>query len=108
VDFLAKLVGGRLDVGPENIAALDRASLSGTVGKVAVHGKTGAGPMIRRMPPARFQDGTPATSDAWAVSRWCLPCTSRDRHFRAIADFRRAFALRLLTDVGLVNPIGGQ
>ena len=43
--------------------------------------------MIRRMPTARFQDGTSDTCGGRAVSRWCLPCTSRDLHFAPSPDF---------------------
>lgn len=103
VDFLEKLVAARLDVRPENISALDRASLSGTEGKVAIHGKTGAGP------------DDPSNADG-AFSGWYVGYLRRERgepvvfalhvkgpSFRTIAEFRRAFALRLLTDIGLVN-----
>lgn len=103
VDFLEKLVAGRLDVRPENISALDRASLSGTEGKVAIHGKTGAGP------------DDPSNTDG-AFSGWYVGYLRRQAgepvvfalhvkgpSFGAIAAFRRAFTLRLLTDIGLVN-----
>jgi beta-lactamase class D len=108
VDFLAKLVGGRLGVHPQTIAALDRASLSGAAGTVTIHGKTGAGP------------DDPSNTDG-AFSGWYVGYLRREHgepvvfalhvkgpSFRAIAEFRRAFALRLLTDMGLVNSTGGQ
>jgi beta-lactamase class D len=108
VDFLAKLVGGRLDVGPANIAALDRASLSGTVGKVAVHGKTGAGPDDPSNAAGAFSGWYAGYLRRVGGEPVVFALHVKGPSFRAIADFRRAFALRLLTDVGLVNPIGGQ
>jgi beta-lactamase class D len=108
VGFLEKLVAGRLDVRPQNISALDRASLSGTEGKVAIHGKTGAGP------------DDPSNADG-AFSGWYVGYLRRQSgepvvfalhvtgpSFRTIAGFRRAFALRLLTDIGLVSSVSGQ
>lgn len=108
VGFLEKLVAGRLDVRPKNISALDRASLSATDGKVAIHGKTGAGP------------DDPSNTDG-AFAGWYVGYLRRQGRepvvfalhvrgpsFRAIAEFRRAFALRLLTDIGLVSSVSGQ
>ena len=99
---------GRLDVRPRTISALDRASLSGTEGTVAVHGKTGAGP------------DDPSNADG-AFSGWYVGYLRRQGgepvvfalhvtgpSFGAIAGFRRAFALRVLTDVGLVSSVSGQ
>ena len=107
VDFLARLVGGRLDVRPQNIAALDRASLSGTAGKVAIHGKTGAGPDDRSNADGAFSGWYVGYLRREGGKPVVFALHAKGPSFRAIAEFRRAFVLRLLTDIGLVNPTGG-
>lgn len=102
VEFLERLLDGRLGVRPQIIAALDEASLSVSADDITVHGKTGAGP------------DDPSNTDG-AFSGWYVGYLRRadtapvvfalhaqGPSFRSIAGFRLAFSLRLLSDVGFL------
>ena len=105
VTFLENLLEAALDIRSENIAALDQASLSGTEEGLTLHGKTGIGP-----DDFSNWDG--------AFSGWYVGYLRRENRapvvfalhasgpsFSSIAAFRRPFALRLLTDAGLMPPM---
>lgn len=105
VDFLEKLVSGQLRVSQANLDALDRASFQGSQTSISLHGKTGTGP---------DQGG------AWEgpFSGWYVGYLRRTGNkpvvfalhvaapsFSALSSFRKAFALALLQDAGLIPSV---
>lgn len=105
VSFLEAVLSGELDITPSALDALMTASDSGVVGEATVHGKTGSGP------------DDPANIGG-SFSGWYAGYLSREDaapvvfalhvagpSFRSIRHFRTDFAVRLLTDMGLIdNP----
>jgi len=101
VDFLGKLLTGRLGVSAASLAALNEASRSGRAGEGHLHGKTGAGPDD----PSKT-DGSFSGWYAGYILRDDRPLVVFALHmagpsFTSIRDARRALVVRLLADLRL-------
>ncbi len=105
IDFIERLVLGKLGVSQANIDALDRASFQGSQSSISLHGKTGTGP---------DQGGN------WEgpFSGWYVGYLKRGERkpvvlalhvaapsFSALSSFRKAFSLTLLQDAGLIPNV---
>ena len=96
---LSALSAGALGLSPQAQAALERITRDGEIAGVPLHGKTGAGPLRG--------GGLSGPWGGWYVG-WMrppgrLPLTfalyAEATTFRALNEFRRAFAVRLLGDI---------
>ncbi len=102
VAMLAALAENRLGVSGTALDALDDASRAGTAGAVSLHGKTGAGPVQAGRFNGPFEGwyvGYVRRADARPVM---FALHAQAPSFRALKDFRKGFAIRLLKHLGLV------
>ena len=100
VEFLSRLLSGTIDVSPASVAALAEASLNGSLNGLRLHGKTGSGPLV----PGDFS----RPFEGWYVG-WVARDSAESVPFALYAqadtygelrDFRRQFAIRMLTECG--------
>ncbi|MEM1047464.1 MAG: penicillin-binding transpeptidase domain-containing protein [Pseudomonadota bacterium] len=102
VDVLSAIAENRLGVSTGTLDALVHASRAGTAGAVSLHGKTGAGPVVSGQFNGPFEGwyvGFVRRADARPV---VFALHTRAPSFRALKDFRKRFAVRLLKHRGLV------
>lgn len=104
VAFLGRLVSGDLDIDARIMAALAEASaVTGSEG-IALHGKTGAGPVS----PGDFSGAFEGWYVGWLDRADTAPAVfalyTRAETYALIRDFRQDFAFELLAECGLLPP----
>ncbi|WP_424965363.1 penicillin-binding transpeptidase domain-containing protein [Dinoroseobacter sp. S375] len=100
VAFLSRLLSGSLDVAPKNVEALATASLDRRSPEISLHGKTGSGPLV----PGDFSRPFEGWYVGWVARTGMQPIPfalyARAATYGEIREFRREFALRMLTECG--------
>lgn len=102
IAFLTALLEDRLAVGASSLDALGAASLAGEAEGLTLHGKTGAGPVDPGNLAGAFE--------GWYVGFLQQPdrkpvvfaLHARAAEYQALRSFRKDFAVRLLTEAGLL------
>ncbi|WP_424969387.1 penicillin-binding transpeptidase domain-containing protein [Dinoroseobacter sp. S76] len=102
VAFLSDLLSGSLDVAPESLDALTSASLDTRGTGLDLHGKTGSGPFV----PGDFSRPFEGWYVGWVARDGRPPVPfalyARAATYGEIRDFRRQFAIRMLTECGVL------
>lgn len=102
VAFLSGLLSGSLDLAPESLEALRSASLDRRGNGLDLHGKTGSGPVV----PGDFSGSFEGWYVGWVGRDGRRPVPfalyTRAATYTELRDFRRQFAIRMLTECAVL------
>lgn len=100
VHFLENTFSGRLGISADTLSALQEASLLREEGGIAIHGKTGAGPVEAGNFGGAFEGWLTGFVQASNRTQTVFALYVRGPDYSSIRSFRREFSETLLKEIG--------